>query len=110
MHLVLLNAPADEPAARRQLACPLCASQRITIAHLDCRALGPLAGEVAIGPDGLRIDPSIPAPEGGASIGLRCACDQGHAFVIRFRQLRGVTLVERTILPWTLHPASTDQY
>jgi len=107
MHIVVLNAPADQPAQRRVLTCPVCDSHRVVLSHLDCRALGPLRGEVRIGRDGLRVAPSIPDPEGGAIVGLRCTCDLGHEAVIRFRQLRGATYVERSVLPWTSHPSSS---
>jgi hypothetical protein len=108
MHILVRNAAADQPAPRRMLACPVCDSPRVTITHLDCRALGPMPGEVQVGRDGLRVDPTTPGPEGGATIGLRCACDQGHDSVIRFRQLRGATCIDHILLPWTAPSTRAD--
>lgn len=91
-------------ALRHARANGLATMPSVPLTHLDCRALGTTHGEVQVGRDGLRIDPSIPNPEGGATVGLRCTCDQGHASVIRFRQVRDATVVERSVLPWTAHP------
>lgn len=104
--MATLSAPLPGPAPERGLlACPVCGSRQVVLTHLDCRALGPMCGEVTIGPAGLRIDPAMPNPEGGATVGVHCICAQGHASVIRLRQVRGATTVERTILPWTTDPA-----
>lgn len=107
MHITIAPA-ADQPAPRRMLACPACDSQRVVLNHLACRALSPLAGEVAIGRNGLRVDPSAPAPEGGASVALHATCEHGHAFLVRFRQMRGATCVDRLLLPWSASPAQAD--
>ena len=103
MHIIVMNAIAAPAPQRGLLDCPACGSQRVVLTHLDCRALGSTSGEVQIGRDGLRIDPAIPDPEGGATVGLRCTCEQGHDTVIRFRQLRDATVVERTVLPILTH-------
>ena len=103
MHIIVMNAIAAPAPQRGLLDCPACGSQRVVLTHLDCRALGLTSGEVQIGRDGLRIDPAIPDPEGGATVGLRCTCEQGHDTVIRFRQLRDATVVERTVLPILTH-------
>jgi hypothetical protein len=108
MHIIMLQAIAAPEPNRILLSCPVCGSDKVALTHLDCRALGSTHGEVQVGRDGLRIDPSIPNPEGGATVGLRCTCDQGHESVIRFRQVRGATVVERNVLPWTSHPAGID--
>jgi hypothetical protein len=108
MHIIVMNAIAAPAPERGLLTCPVCDSRQVVISHLDCRALGSTHGEVQVGRDGLRIDPSIPNPEGGATVGLRCTCEQGHESVIRFRQMRVATIVERSILPWTSHPASIE--
>lgn len=107
MHITIAPA-ADQPAPRRMLACPACDSQRVVLNHLACRALGPLTGEVVIGRDGLRIDPSVPAPEGGAHIALHGTCERGHTFVVRFRQVRGATCIDRLLLPWSVSSARAD--
>ncbi|MCK6490618.1 MAG: hypothetical protein L6R48_20385 [Planctomycetes bacterium] len=105
MHIIFATAIAAPPLERGLLTCPVCFSRQVTLSNLDCRALGSTHGEVTIGRDGLRIDPSTPNLEGGATVGLRCTCEQGHESLIRFRQMRGSTIVERSILPWTAHPA-----
>ena len=109
MHIIGMNAIAAPAPQRGLLDCPACGSQRVVLTHLDCRALGSTSGAVQIGRDGLRIDPAIPDPEGGATVGLRCTCERGHDTIIRFRQMRDATVVERTVLPWTAHPASIGQ-
>lgn len=108
MHIILLNAIAAPAPERGILTCPVCDSRQVVLSHLDCRALGSTQGELQVGCDGLRIDPSIPDPEGGAIVGLRCTCDQGHESLIRFRQMRGATIVERSVLPWTSHPVGIE--
>lgn len=108
MHIIIATLAAPVPE-RGLLTCPVCGSERVVLTQLDCRALGPIRGEVCVGRDGLRINPSIPDPEGGATIGLRCTCEQGHDSVIRFRQARHATVVERHILPWTAHPAAAGE-
>lgn len=105
MHLTLLALAAPAPESGL-LTCPVCDSRQVTLSHLDCRALGSTHGEIQVGRDGLRLDPSIPNPEGGATVGLRCTCEQGHDSIIRFRQMRDATVVERTVLPWTSNPTS----
>lgn len=109
MHIIVMNAVAAPAPQRGLLDCPVCGSQRVVLTHLDCRALGTTCGEIQIGCDGLRLDPAIPDPEGGASVGLRCTCERGHDTILRFRQVRDATVVERTVLPWTAHPASIGQ-
>jgi hypothetical protein len=106
MQIILATAIASPEPARGILTCPVCDTRKVTITHLDCRALGSTHGEVQVGRDGLRLDPSIPNPEGGATVGLRCTCEQGHESLIRFRQLRGSTVVERILRPWMSHPAN----
>jgi hypothetical protein len=101
MHIIMLQAIAAPEPDRHLMTCPVCGSQRVALLHLDCRGLGPTRGEVQIGTQGLQVDPLVPKPEGGATVGLRCTCDQGHEILIRFRQVRGATVVERSVLPWT---------
>jgi hypothetical protein len=108
MHIILMNAVAAPAPERGLLTCPVCENREVTLTHLDCRALGNTHGEVQVERDGLRIDPSIPNPKGGATVGRRCSCDQGHESLIRFRQLRGSTIVERSILPRTSHPIGIE--
>jgi hypothetical protein len=108
MHIILLNAVPVPAPERGLLTCPVCESRQVVLSHLDCRAIGSTHGEVQVGRDGLRIDPAIPNPEGGATVGLRCTCSQGHESLIRFRQMRGATIVERSILPWTSHPTCIE--
>lgn len=108
MHIIVMNAIAAPTPQRGLLDCPVCGSQRVVLTHLDCRALGSTSGEVQIGRDGLHIDPAIPDPEGGATVGLRCTCEQGHETLIRFRQMRHATIVERSVLPWTAYPADVE--
>ena len=104
MQITLVTAIATPDPARGILTCPVCGSVRVIITHLDCRGLGSTQGEVQVGPEGLRLDPAIANPEGGACVGLACVCDHGHGSVIRFRQVRGSTIVERGILPWAADP------
>jgi hypothetical protein len=104
MHIVMLASLPTPAPERGLLTCPVCNSRQVVLTHLDCRALGSTQGEIQVGRDGMRIDPSIAEPEGGASVGLRCTCEQGHESVIRFRQMRRSTVVERSLLPWTVHP------
>jgi hypothetical protein len=106
MHITIIAIPAPE---RGLLNCPVCGSRRVLPTRLDCRALGTTQGEIQVGEDGLRIDPTIPDPEGGASIGLRCTCDQGHHSILRFRQMQDATVVERTVLPWVASRAVLDE-
>ena len=109
MHIILMHAIAAPAPERSLLNCPACGSLRVVLTHLDCCGLGSTSGEVQIGRDGLRIDPAIPDPEGGDTVGLRCTCERGHDAIIRFRQMRDATVVERTVLPWTAHPATIGQ-
>ena len=106
MQLIVLTtiAAPDPDPERGILVCPVCASRHVVLTHLDCRALGSTRGEIQVGRQGLRIDPAIPDPEGGATVGLRCTCDLGHESVLRFHQVRHATIVERSVLPWTAHP------
>jgi hypothetical protein len=106
MNIIAIAAPIPE---RGILNCPICGSQHVVPTHLDCRALGTTRGEIQVGEDGVRIDPAIPDPEGGATIGLRCTCDLGHDSILRFRQVLGATIVERTACPWTAHPGAADE-
>lgn len=101
MHILLLAPPAAPEPERGLLSCQVCGSQRVVLDHLDCRALGPIRGEVRIGRDGLHLDPTATEHEGGASVGLRSVCEHGHQSILRFRQVRSATVVERTVLPWT---------
>jgi hypothetical protein len=105
MHIITCHAITAPEHDRGILDCLVCGSRQVVLSHLDCRALGSIHGEVHIGRDGLRIDSSIPNPEGGATVGLRYTCEQGHESLIRYRQMRGATIVERIVLPWTSHPA-----
>ncbi len=107
--IVFTHLPIPDPEPERGiLDCPVCGSRHVRLTHLDCRALGSTRGEVQIGARGLQIDPAVPDPEGGTTVGLRCTCDLGHDSFLRFQQMHQATVVERRVAPWTIRSPSRD--
>jgi hypothetical protein len=105
MHTFMLHDIAASDPDRRLLICPVCGSPRMVPINLNCRGLGPHRGEVAVGRQGLRVDPTGPIPEGGAIVDLHYTCEQKHHVIIRFRQVRDTTVIEQVVPPWTSYAA-----
>jgi len=102
MNLTIATIYAAPEPLRGRLTCPVCRDAKVIPTAVDCISLAGLRGSLAVDQDGVRLNPTAPAAEGGSAIGLSFRCSHGHVFVLRLRTIYGSTTADTMILPFTL--------
>ncbi len=102
MHITIATVQAAPEPRRGRLTCPVCRDAHVVPTAIDCISLAGLRGTLSVDQDGVRLNPTAPAAEGGSGIGISFRCSHGHLFVLRLRTIYESTTAETTILPFAL--------